>query len=92
MAESGQWLGDSSDVGKNISEFLMGLLDAADAEGSEGILEKLYADGASVRMIFREVLPPLAQQLVLRLAFGGKRPFQEALQTTTKRRACFQEL
>ncbi|CAK9094920.1 unnamed protein product [Durusdinium trenchii] len=67
-------MADSSDVGRRISDFLI----AVEAERGE-ILENLYADGASVRVIFREVLPPLEQQLVIRLSFGGKRPFQEAV-------------
>ena len=58
-------------VGKTICDFL-------DALAAEGV-EELYSDGASVRVIFREALPPVAQQFVMRLAFGGARPFQEAM-------------
>ena len=58
-------------VGKTICDFL-------EALAAEGV-EELYSDGASVRVIFREALPPVAQQFVMRLAFGGARPFQEAM-------------
>ena len=62
-------------VGKTISDFLGTL--AADAN-SERIFDNLYSDGPTVRVILREALPPVAQQFVMRLAFGGARPFQEA--------------
>lgn len=62
-------------VGKTISDFLSTL--AADAN-NERIFDSLYSDGPTVRVILREALPPVAQQFVMRLAFGGARPFQEA--------------
>ena len=63
-------------VGKTISDFLSTL--AADAN-NERIFDSLYSDGPTVRVILREALPPVAQQFVMRLAFGGARPFQEAI-------------
>eukprot|EP00439_Symbiodinium_sp_Y106_P065549 s3799_g10.t1 len=49
------------------------------SELSRAELEVLYADAPSVRVIFREVLPPVAQQLLMRLLLGGARPFQESV-------------
>lgn len=65
-------LGELGYVGKTICDFLATFAD-------EKVFEELYSDGASVRVIFREALPPVAQQFVMRLAFGGARPFQEAI-------------
>ena len=59
------------EAGKTISEFL--------AKLSPAQLDALYSDPASVRVILREAVPAVAQQLVLRLAFGGARPFQESV-------------
>ena len=42
-------------------------------------VDVLYSDASSVRVIFREALPAVAQQLVMRLLFGGARPFQESV-------------
>ena len=67
-------LGELGYVGTTICDFLATFAD-------EKVFEELYSDGASVRVIFREALPPVAQQFVMRLAFGGARPFQEAAQT-----------
>ncbi|CAE7495062.1 gtf2h4 [Symbiodinium necroappetens] len=49
------------------------------SELSRAELDKLYADAPSVRVIFREAVPPVAQQLVMRLLLGGARPFQESV-------------
>lgn len=69
-------LRELSYAGKTILDFLATL--AAHGPDSEGIFNDLYSDGAAVRVILREALPPVAQQFVMRLAFGGARPFQEA--------------
>ena len=77
MENLGDLSAELSYVGKTICDFL--------AAVGEPIFEDLYSDGATVRVIFREVLPPVAQQFVMRLAFGGARPFQEVALTRLHR-------
>jgi len=60
-----------SHVGQILFEYL--------SELSRTELDLLYADAPSVRVIFREAVPPVAQQLVMRLLLGGARPFQESV-------------
>lgn len=56
-------------VGKTISEFL--------SRQSDDFFDDLYLHPPSVRVVLREALPALGQQLIMRLACGGARPFQE---------------
>ena len=49
------------------------------SELSKAEVDTLYADAACARVIFREAVPPVAQQLIMRLVFGGARPFQESV-------------
>lgn len=57
-----------------LADFLANL-SAEDADSAD----TLYRDSAPVRFVFRQLLPPVAQQFVMRLLFGGNKPFQEAV-------------
>ena len=64
-------LSSLSHVGKTLFEYV--------SELGKAEVDLLYAHSQSVRVIFREAVPAVAQQLVMRLIFGGARPFQESV-------------
>jgi len=54
-----------------LADFIAGL--------PESDLDTLYGDTGAVIFVYRHLLPPLAQQFVIRLLFCGARPFPESV-------------